>query len=302
MADLNYHHLRYFWAIAHEQHLTRAAQKLHVSQSALSVQLRQLEGRLGHALFERRGRQLLLTEAGRIALDHADTIFRAGDELLSTLHGRPTEGQPVLRIGASATLSRNFQMLLLKPLLARPDVRVRLVSGGLRELLAQLSAHTLDVVLSNDAVPREKSAGWHSRLVAQQPVSLVSRKPRGTRGTLQALDFPAALHDQPLLLPGEHSSVRAAFDRLLADAGVRPRVLAEVDDMALLRLMTRETGALALVPPVVVQDELAAGTLVLRCSIPQITESFYAVTVQRRFPHPLLKDLLPEVSPPAVCA
>ncbi len=296
MADLNYHHLRYFWAIAHERHLTRAAQKLHVSQSALSVQLRQLEERLGHALFERRGRQLLLTEAGRIALDHADTIFRAGDELLSTLHGRPLDEQPVLRIGASATLSRNFQMLLLKPLMARPDVRVRLVSGSLRELLAQLSAHTLDVVLSNDAVPRDKAAGWHSRLVAQQPVSLVSRKPRGR---VQALDFPAALHDQPLLLPGEHSSVRAAFDRLLADAGVRPRVLAEVDDMALLRLMTRETGALALVPPVVVQDELAAGTLVERCSIPQITESFHAVTVQRRFPHPLLKDLLPAAGPPA---
>ena len=296
MADLNYHHLRYFWAIAHERNLTRAAQKLHVSQSALSVQLRQLEDRLGHALFERRGRQLLLTEAGRIALDHADTIFRAGDELLSTLHGRPLDEQPVLRIGASATLSRNFRMLLLKPLMARPDVRVRLASGSLRELLAQLSAHTLDVVLSNDAVPRDKAAGWHSRLVAQQPVSLVSRKPRGR---VRPLDFPAGLHDQPLLLPGEHSSVRAAFDRLLADAGVRPRVLAEVDDMALLRLMTRETGALALVPPVVVQDELAAGTLVERCSIPQITESFYAVTVQRRFPHPLLKDLLPAASTPA---
>ena len=296
MSELNYHHLRYFWAIAHEQHLTRAAKKLHVSQSALSVQLRQLEDRLGHALFERRGRQLLLTEAGRIALDHADTIFRAGDELISTLHGRPMDEQPVLRIGASATLSRNFQMLLLKPLMARPDVRVRLVSGSLRELLAQLAAHTLDVVLSNDAVPRDKAAGWNSRLVAQQPMSLVSRKPRGR---VPALDFPAALHDQPLLLPGEHSSVRAVFDRLLADAGVRPRVLAEVDDMALLRLMTRETGALALVPPVVVQDELAAGTLVERCSIPQITESFYAVTVQRRFPHPLLKDLLPQAGAPA---
>ena len=290
MAELNYHHLRYFWAIAHEQNLTRAAQKLHVSQSALSVQLRQLEERLGHALFERRGRQLLLTEAGRIALDHADTIFRAGDELISTLHGRPMDEQPVLRVGSAATLSRNFQLLLLKPLLARPDVRVRLVSGSLRELLVQLGAHTLDVVLCNDAVPRDKAAGWHSRLVAQQVVSLVSRKPK--RGQPKPLDFPAGLHDQPMLLPGEHSSLRAAFDRLLADAGVRPRVLAEVDDMALLRLLARETGALALVPPVVVQDELDAGTLVERCRIPQISESFYAVTPERRFPHPLLKALL----------
>jgi len=87
MADLNFHHLRYFWVVAHRRHLTRAAEALHVSPSALSIQLRQLEERLGHALFERRNRKLILTEAGRIALEHADTIFRAGQELLSTLRG-----------------------------------------------------------------------------------------------------------------------------------------------------------------------------------------------------------------------
>jgi LysR family transcriptional activator of nhaA len=261
-----------------------------VSPSALSVQLRQLEERLGHALFERRGRRLVLTEAGRLALEHADTIHAAGEELLATLKGRPSGRVSVLRVGSVATLSRNFQLLLLRPLLARDDVQIRLESGRLRELLLHLGAHQLDVVLANEAVPRDAAQGWRSTLVAQQPLAIVSAPPRSRRSTVLA--FPQGLHGQPLLLPGGDHAVRGAFDALLADAGVRPRVLAEVDDMAMLRLLARETGALALVPPVVVQDELAARTLVQRCSIPQIHERFYAITAARRFPHPLLKVLL----------
>ena len=302
MADLhqlNYHHLHYFWVIAHERHLTRAAQRLHVSPSALSVQLRQLEDRLGHALFERRQRQLLLTEAGRVALEHADTIFRTGQELLATLQGRPTSTQALLRVGSVATLSRNFQLTLLRPLLQRGDVRLRLQSGTLRELLPQLGSHNLDLVLSNEAVPRDAAAGWHCRLIAQQTFSLVSRKPKAGRGRAKAaLAFPQDLQGQPLLLPGEHSAVRTAFDTLLQQAGVHTQVLAEVDDMALLRVLARETGALALVPPVVVQDELASGALVERCQLPQLSERFYAVTGQRRFAHPLLRELLQGLSMP----
>ena len=289
MADLNYHHLRYFREIARERSLTRAAQRLHVSQSALSIQLRRLEDRLGQPLFEPRGRQLVLTEAGRIALDHAEAIFRAGDELVGTLKGRPLEQQALLRVGAAATLSRNFQMQWLRPLLERDDVRIRLQSGTLRELLAELSAHTLDVVLANEPVPRDRAAGLYSRLIAEQAVSLVSRKPRGKAKKLR---FPDDLDGLPLVLPGIGSAARTAFDAVLDLAGVRPVILAEVDDMAMLRLMARQSGALTLVPPVVVQDELRSGSLVERCSIPQISERFYAITGQRRFMHPLLKTLL----------
>lgn len=298
MAELNYHHLRYFWTIAHERNLTRAAERLHVSPSALSIQLRQLEERLGHALFERRGRALELTEAGRIALQHADAIFAAGAELVSTLQGRPHQAEPrmpPLRVGSAATLSRNFQLHWLRPLLTRGDVQVVLHSGTLRELLAQLGAHQLDVVLANDAVPRDRAAGWHNTLVAQQPVSLVSAR---APGRSRRFVFPDDLQGAPLLLPGAQGAVRAAFDRLLQAAGIVPRVLAEVDDMAMLRLLARETGALALVPPVVVADELRQGALVERCSIPQLVESFYAITTQRRFPHPLLREMLAE-RPPA---
>jgi LysR family transcriptional activator of nhaA len=288
VATLNYHHLRYFWAIAHERSLTRAAERLHVSQSALSVQLRQIEERLGHPLFERGNRRLTLTEAGRIALDYADTIFRTGDELVSTLKGTAASGRAVLRVGAVATLSRNFQLEWLRPLLDRDDVEVVLRSGSLRELLSQLSAHTLDVVLSNSAVPRDAATPWHSHPVGEQPVSLVGRPVRGGR----RLKFPEDLRTVPVVLPGAQSSMRAAFDLLLDQAGIRPKVLAEVDDMAMLRLMARECPGLTLVPPVVVQDELRQKILVERARIPEIRESFYAITPSRRFPNPLLRALM----------
>lgn len=292
MADLNFHHLRYFWVVAHRRHLTRAAESLHVSPSALSIQLGQLEERLGHALFERRNRQLVLTEAGRVVLEHADTIFQTGQELLNTLRGTPASQRAVLRVGAVATLSRNFQLRWLSPLLDGGQIQIRLVSGQMKELLAQLSVHSLDVVLATEAAPRDKSAGWVSRRIAQQPLSLVSRPPaRGAKAS-DRFEFPRDLDGQPIVLPSEDSSVRAAFDLLVEEAGVRPQILAEIDDMAMLRLVARETGALTLVPPVVVRDELRSRILIERCRIAQLSESFYAITMRRRFAHPILRSML----------
>jgi LysR family transcriptional activator of nhaA len=291
MASLNFHHLRYFWAIAHEGGLTRAARRLNISQSALSTQLRQLEEQLGHPLFVRAGKRLELTEAGRMALDYAETIFRAGDELLGTLQGHGP-AQRVLRVGSIATLSRNFQLELLRPLLGRPDVELVIRSGSMRELLASLAARNLDVVLSNLPVPRDAASGWQSRLLAEQPVSLVGRAEDG--GT--PFRFPEDLRTTPVLLPSLDSSIRVAFDLLLERAGIRPAILAEVDDMAMLRLLARDSPGVTLVPPVVVQDELRSGVLVERCSLPEVTETFHATTLASRFPNPVLRELLAVVT------
>jgi len=288
MASINYHHLRYFWAIAHERSLTRAAERLHVSQSSLSVQLRQLEERLGHSLFDRGKRRLVLTEAGRIALEYADAIFRTGDELVSTLKGTASSGRVALRVGAVATLSRNFQLEWLRPLMTRDDVELVIRSGSLRELLSQLTSHTIDVVLSNIAVPRDAGSGWHNHRIAEQSVSLVGRPVRGAR----RFRFPDDLHTVPVVLPSSQSSLRAGFDLLMDQAGIRPNILAEADDMAMLRLMARESPGVTLVPPVVVQDELRQRVLVERAQIPEIRESFYAITLSRRFPNTLLRGLL----------
>lgn len=288
MPHLNYHHLHYFWAVAKEGSLTRAAQKLHVSQSALSTQIRQLEATLGQSLFVRAARALHLTEAGRIALGYADSIFSAGQELVAVVRERLAPNRQALRIGAVATLSRNFQDNLLRPLLSRDDVELALHSGSLAELLARLRVHTLDLVLSNRRVVATADDPWRCRRIAKQPVSLVGR-PQKKR---VAFRFPDDLDRKALLLPGRDSDVRAGFDLLCSQLGIRYRLLAEVDDMALLRLLARDSAGIALVPSVVVQDELRSGLLQEYCTVPDLHESFYAITVQRRFAPPLLKELL----------
>jgi LysR family transcriptional activator of nhaA len=288
MSFLNYHHLRYFRAIAVEGNLTRAAALLRLSPSALSIQLGQLEDSLGQALFERRNKRLTLTEAGRIALDYAETIFRSGEELVDALQHRAPARRSILRVGAVATLSRNFQLEFLRPVLARPEVEAVIRTGSLRELLGQLEAHTVDLVLSNLPVRRDAETGWHSHLLDEQEVRIVGRpRPRGKR-----FRFPESLRDTPIVLPSLDSNIRAAFDRVMDEAGFRPIIAAEVDDMAMLRLLARESGAVTLVPPVVVQDELRAGTLVDLHHIEQIRESFYAITPSRKFPNPLVRELV----------
>lgn len=282
---LNYHHLHYFWAVAKEGHLTRTAKRLRVSPSALSAQIRQLEDQLGAELFARQGRSLVLTEAGRIALVYADEIFASGSELLATLRQGRREEHP-LRIGAVATLSRNFQESFVKPWLGVANPRLVLVAGSLDDLLTRLATHALDLVLSNRPVQGDADRPWRCRRVARQPVSLVGR-PRST-----PFRFPDDLRDAPVILPGPDSDVRTAFDTLRDHLDLRLHILAEVDDMAMLRLLARDSGAMVLVPSVVVRDELTSGVLQEYCLVPGLYENFYAITVERQFQHPLLVSLL----------
>ena len=288
MKALNFNHLRYFWLVAHEGSLTRAAERINLSQSALSVQIQKLEHQVGHPLFERLGKKLILTEAGQIALDYADTVFKIGDELMSTFQGRSLANRQVLRVGALTTLSRNFQLEFLRPLVGRPDVELIVRSGNIRDLLAQLDAHAIDVVLANSAAPQDARSTLRNHLLAQQPVSLVGRPRKDKR----KFRFPEDLRIEPLLLPGLDSDIRVAFDRVLELAGIRPNILAEVDDMAMLRLLARESEGVTLVPPIVVRDELKARILVEHCRIPGVVESFYAIVKKRRFPNQLLIDVL----------
>lgn len=293
MAFLNYNHLRYFWAVAHDGNLTRTAERLNLTQSALSVQIRKLEERLGHSLFERRGRQLHLTEAGRIALEHADAIFATGDEMLGTLRQTGTARQ-ALRVGSLATLSRNFQMEFLRPVLGRTDIDLILRSGSAGELLRTLEALNLDVVLLNQAPPSDAMMPFVAHRLAERPVSLV--------GTPDRLGHAASLADRlrshPIILPMVDSSVRTGFDALVDRLGVRPQIVAEVEDMAMMRLLAREDIGLAVLPPIVVKDEIAAGVLVEGDQLPGIVETFHAVTMSRRFPNPLVRLLLqPSTTP-----
>lgn len=288
MTFLNYHHLRYFRAIANEGTLTGAAEKLGVSQSSLSVQLRQLEESLGLALFDRVSKSLVLTESGRIALDYAESIFKTGEEMIGVLGNRPTNKRKVLRIGSVATLSRNFQLACLKPFIARADVELVLRSGNLGDLLAQLKSHTLDLVLSNLPVRRDAETAWHSHLLDEQAVSLVGVKAKGGK----RFKFPDDLEGVPMLLPSLDSHLRVAFDLVMERYGIYPVIAAEVDDMAMMRLLAREGAGIALVPPVVVAGELSRKQIVEFHRFSDISERFYAISPSRRFPNELVAELI----------
>ncbi|WP_102106523.1 LysR family transcriptional regulator [Oceaniglobus roseus] len=282
---LNFHHLRYFQEVAHEGNLTRAAQKLNLSQSALSTQIRQLEDRLGHALFDRSGRTLTLTEAGRIALDHADRIFDVGDDLMATLAGGGRSSAP-LRVGALSTLSRNFQLRFLRPVLRDPGAGLVLTSGNSRSLLRALEALMLDVVLLTEPPPRDAFPGLVAHRLAEQPVAI-----HGTARRLAHDSLSDLLTSEPMILPAE-SSIRTGFDSLTARLGVTPRIAAVVDDMAMVRLLARDDVGRAITPAVVLADELAQGLLASAPFPLDIVESFYAVTAPRTFPHPELQRLV----------
>ena len=288
MTRLNYHHLHYFWAVAKEGNLTRTADQLHVSQSALSAQIKKLEEQLGQDLFTRHGRSLQLTEAGRLALSYAESIFSAGSELMAVIKDGQHQERQILRIASSATLSRNFQENFVKPLLERSDVTLVLQSGSLDELLARLRVHSLDLILSNRRVLTTLDDPWRCRRIARQPVSLVGQP----RPKSKAFRFPQDITQVPLLLPSRDNDIRSGFDLMCEQKGLRYQIQAEVDDMALLRLLARDSKSVALLPTVVVQDEIRSGKLEEYCIVPDLYENFYAITVKRRFDPPLLKVLL----------
>ena len=287
LEQLNFHHLFYFWHVAKTGHLTRAAQELHTSQSALSAQIRQLEERLGEVLFTREARRLVLTDTGQLVLAYAEEIFGLSREMLGRLQGR-SEGVTRLRIGSVATLSRNYQENRIRPLLADPTVVLTLESGLLDGLLNRLIQHQLDVVLANETVPSDVNRPLHCHFLGSQAISFVGQtrlwKPLSLR-------VPEDLGGLDVVLPGPRSAIRAQFDALCASAQVTPRVRAEVDDMAMLRLIARDSGWVTVLPEVVVQDELRSGALVCVARSTLLQERFYAITTPQRHSIELLDRL-----------
>lgn len=287
---LNFRHLHYFWVVAKEQHLTRAAERLHVSQSAISTQVRQLEDELGHALFLREGRRLELTEVGMLVLGYAESIFDLGAELLETVRGGEGVEQGELRVGAVATLSRNFQQNLLRPVIGDEDLHLVIESASLDELIERLRVHKLDLILSNRPVTADGQLPLRCRRIARQSVCLVGPPRRGG----DEFRFPDELATTPLLVPGHSSEVRSQFDLLCEERRLTPKFSAEVDDMAMLRLLARDSGSVAMVPEVVVQDELEQGVLQKYCEVPGVHENFYAITARRHFRSAALKAVIGE--------
>ena len=286
---LNYHHLLRFRAIAREGGVTRASRLLNVSASTLSEQLAELEAWLGEPVFDRQGRALVLTDAGRAVLDHADAIHESGAELLDLFRRPGTQKKRrALRIGAVAPLSKNLQFDFIEPLLTRPDAAISVSAGSFDDLLVRLRSHDLDVVLSEAPAPSGGSPEVFNQVLGEVPACLVGRM----RQLDESKGFPACLKGVPLFLPARHTPLREQFELLLARAGVEAEVRGEVDDMALLRLLALSGKGLALTSAIVVERELDADRLRQVIPLPGLSVRFHAVTVRRRLPNPWIEEVV----------
>lgn len=287
MSRLNYHHLYYFWRVATLGNLTQTAESLHVSQSALSMQIKHLEDVLGFSLFHREGRKLTLTENGSRILAYANEIFSIGEELESLLKNGIELAPKRIRIGMLSTMSRNFIERFIEPLLHEKDIQFSLHARGMENLLNGLSKHQFDLVLSNINIQQSSEHLWQSYLLARQPVAIV-----GPRSTKPDSPFPMGFEELSWILPAETNPIRIAFDGFCARWQFTPKIHAEADDMAMLRLLTRDSDSLAVLPEIVVKDEIESGKLVNYMNLPNVFESFYAITIKRTFVPDLIKNLL----------
>jgi LysR family transcriptional activator of nhaA len=287
MSRLNYHHLYYFWHVVKQGNLTQAANNLHVSQSALSLQIKQLEHALNVTLFTRTGRSLVLTDVGRQTFSYAEEIFKKGEELESLLTLGIQPEQAVIRIGMLSTMSRNFIESFIAPILHKPNIKYIVYARGQTNLLNALADHQLDLALTNIEVRGTNKQIWQCQLLARQPIAIIGPPGLGLEG-----EISAQYQHQRWVLPVNESPIRSAFDGFCAQYQLRPHIVAEADDMAMLRLLARDTGALAVMPRVVVKDELKRGELWEYLVLPNIFENFYAVSVKRHITNPQITELL----------
>src|SRR5512145_461189 len=284
MEWLNYHHLLYFWLVAREGGLAPAAARLRLAHQTVSAQIHTLEHALGEKLFERQGRRLALTELGRVAYRYADEIFALGAELQETLRGRPS-GRPLrLVVGVADAVPKLVARSLLAPA-QRLDEPVRLVcrEDKPERLLAALALHELDVVIADTPVPPSSGVRAYSHLLGESAVALFAPPAVARR---LAKGFPRSLDGAPVVLPTENTALRRALEQWFEAQGVRPQLVAEFEDSALLKAFAQD-GEAAFAAPEPIAAEVERQYRVRRiATLSRLRERFYAITVERRLRHP----------------
>jgi len=281
---LNYHHLLYFWTVAREGSLSRASSALHLAPSTVSKQIRQLEEGLGHALFSREGRRLRPTDSGRLVLGYAEEIFGLGRELQATLKGRPVGRPPRVSVGLADVVPKLVAQRVLEVVL-RPPGPFRLVcrEDKPERLLAELALHNLDVILSDEpAGPRVRVRAF-SHLLGEYGVTIFGAPALARR---YREGFPASLSGAPLILPTENTVLRRSLDQWMDSRSIRPSVIGEFEDSALLMEFGQRGAGLFPASSLIaaeVERKYRVGTV---GAVPGIRERLYAVSVQRRIDNP----------------
>lgn len=292
-APLNYGHLYYFWVVAKEGGIARAADRLDMAVQTVSAQVRALEQSLGHALFKPAGRGVALTEAGEAAMAHAEQIFQLGEELPAAVREAATGHGLRLRVGISDGLPKLVVRHLLQPALDGAQVRLLCHDDEFDRLLADLALHRLDAVLSDRAAPSNPNLRLYGHKLGEAPLTWFAPKAMAAKGPKR---FPACLDQMPLLLPTGHAAVRPRIDQWLLQQGLRPRIAGEFEDSALLVVFGR-SGMGAFPASRWSRQELKADPqLVLLGDSPELAESFYLISAERRIQHPLLQRLVDAAS------
>jgi LysR family transcriptional activator of nhaA len=283
-APLNYHHLRLFWAVARDGHLTSASRKLGLTPQTVSSQIRDLEGALGEQLFRRVGRGLELTSVGRVTLEYAEDIFATGQELLETLRGQPTDRPAKLNVGIVSALPKLVAHHLVDPAL-RLDTPVRLLcrQGRPEDLIADLALHRVDVVLSDAPVPNNLRVKAYNHLLGECGITFMASPKLAARLRRR---FPQSLDGVPVLLPSNDAAVRGAVDNWFRAHGVQPVLVGEFDDSGLLKTFGQAMDVFWPVPSVVEADVVTQYGARAVGRTPDVVERFFAITVERRVRHP----------------
>lgn len=285
---LNFHHLLYFWMTVREGSLSRAAAHLRLTHGTLSSQVRALERQLGEQLLSRKGRLLHPTEMGQLVFGYADELFGLARELVEAVDARkPGQARP-LQVGITDALPKLVARRLLEPVLRRGDVRLVCTEAPVTALLARLALHELDLVLSDTPLPAGVAVKAFSHLLGESALSFV-----GTPALVKKLHarFPASLDGAPMLLPTSDSALRRSLDAWFDQQGVRPRVVAEVEDSALLQTLGQDGLGVFPVHQVVEGEVCRQYDVVRLARLDQVRERFYALSAERKVRHPAVLEL-----------
>jgi LysR family transcriptional activator of nhaA len=286
MHGLNYHHLLYFWTVARLGSVSAAAKHLGVSQPAISTQLKQLEASLGDQLLERSGRGLALTDAGQVALRYAEEIFSTGQEMVDALRGRSTTRPARLVVGVADVLPKLIAHRLIEPALRlSPAVMVICREDKTERLLADLGTQGLDLVLADAPVSGPSRARAYNHLLGESGVTFFAA-PKLAKALRRG--FPECLHDAPMLLPAEGTVLRRGLDHWFEQRGVVPRIVAELQDSALMKVFAEHGEGVCPAPTVMEAAVKQSFGIVPVGRAPELVERFYAISVERRIRHPAL--------------
>lgn len=290
MNHFNYHHLLYFRVIATEGSISKAAQKLSLGQPTLSMQLKQFEDSLGHALFERKNRSLQLTEMGRLVLSYANEIFRLGEEMADAIHDRPSTRKIRLQIGVLESVPKSLVRALMAKAYQLGDCQISIYEGEGKELVDGLLEHRLDLVLSNASGGNLTAEKIYSKSISRMPLVVMGNK----RYEKLSKDFPKSLHGQPFILPTVNSPTRQEIEYFFENNKITPNIIAEMMDTTLMKSLAVEGLGLIVISGPAVRMSFVNEDLSVVGELKGAFEEIFLLSAQRKLQNPLANILMKE--------